>query len=55
MTAGADHSRLKAMAEEDEVLFQDPTIREVLAGKISDDDALDDDELEKYIQELEPN
>ena len=49
--AGADRSKLQAIADEDAELLHDPTMKELLEG---DDDApLDEDELNRYIQDLD--
>ena len=54
MTIGADESNLQAIADEDDALLRDPTIQQVLAGVGSDDPPLDEDELNEYIRELDP-
>lgn len=48
---GADRSKLQAIADEDAELLRDPAIKELLE---EDDDAnLDEEELNKYIQDLD--
>ncbi|KAK8861134.1 hypothetical protein M9Y10_012829 [Tritrichomonas musculus] len=51
-TVGADRSKLQAIADEDAEFLRDPTMKEILEGE--DDAPLDDDELNKYIQDLDP-
>ncbi|OHT02344.1 hypothetical protein TRFO_07197 [Tritrichomonas foetus] len=53
-TIGADRSKLQAIADEDAELLRDPTIQEVLAGDDVDEVPLDEDELNRYIQDLDP-
>ena len=51
-TVGADRSTLQAIADEDAELLRDPEMIELLEGE--DDAPLDEDELNKYIQDLDP-
>lgn len=51
---GADRSRLQAFADEDDALLRDPTIQQVLADDSFGEEPLDDDELSRYISELNP-
>ena len=54
ITPGADHEKIQALVDEDDALLRDPTIQEVLAETGGEEGALDDAELEAYIQNLQP-
>ena len=52
-TIGADRSKLQAIADEDAELLKDPTIQQVLADDGENDPPIDEEELNKYIKDLD--
>lgn len=50
--AAIEKSKLQALEDDDNELLKDPTIQDVLKDSGSDQEQMDDEEMEKYIKSL---